>query len=71
MAFQDTHCPCGGTKERETLICTDCCQHFTGTLELATYLETSWPRDSRRTAAIRLLSMARKRSRKLALIFHD
>lgn len=69
MSFENTQCPCGGTKERETLICRDCLTQFTGSMELAIYQQHDGRTESRRAAAIRLLAMARKRQRKLALAF--
>jgi hypothetical protein len=69
MSYENTACPCGGKKERETMICADCEQHFAATIEIATVQKKSWPMEVRRNAAIRLLAMARRRNKRLPLAF--
>jgi hypothetical protein len=70
MAYENTECPCGGKKERETMLCQACQKTFWDTVEMAALNNQNWPVEARRNAAIRLLSMARRRkSMSLPLIF--
>lgn len=69
MSYENTECPCRGRKERETMLCKDCNDHFAGSIEMAAMNDTGRAFHHRRNAAIRLLSMARKRDRKLGLKF--
>lgn len=63
MAYDDTHCPCGGKKITETMLC-EACEHY-----LAEHPEMRVMRDEiysvnhRRSAAITLLALARRRKR--------
>jgi hypothetical protein len=61
MSYEDTNCPCGGKKDRETLICAECQKQFADTYEMRTFNNATEPPWSRRPAAIRLLTMARRR----------
>jgi hypothetical protein len=71
MAYENRECPCGGKKERETMLCQACQETFHDTVEVAA-LNQEWPVEARRNAAIRLLSMARRRkSMSLPLIFPE
>ena len=69
MSYENTACPCGGKKERETMICADCQIAFADTREMKTVNDTTEPPWSRRPAAIRLLAMARRRNKRLPLAF--
>lgn len=69
MSFENTQCVCGGKKERETLICRECKEHVASTIEAAAIDDSRIPWQSRRNAAIRVLSMARNRNKKLALAY--
>ena len=62
MAWDDNDCACGGYKDRETLLCKDCMEAFAGSEDLATFLDHDAGYERRRQAAIRLLSLARKRA---------
>jgi hypothetical protein len=62
VSWEDAKCPCGGRKERETLVCGECETHLAGTMEMQVYRTmTTDDRGERRWAAIRLLAMARRR----------
>lgn len=61
MAFDDMRCPCGGTKMSETMLCLECEAAFTGTLDSKDFHDSRLSVDFRRTAAIKLLAMARRR----------
>lgn len=62
MAYDDTHCPCGGFKFRETMLCVQCVTHLADQPEsrLLQDLTTTW--ETRRSCAIRLIAMARQRT---------
>lgn len=77
MSWENTDCPCGGKKERETMLCPDCVAHFQKERpSLFDYLDTRRPLESRRSSAIILCSLARRRKhqqqpqRSLALLFN-
>lgn len=67
MAFEDTHCPCGDSKERETMLCAKCEECFAATTESAVLRRDDYALELKRSAAIRLLNLARKRKRQSAL----
>ena len=69
MSYENTSCPCGGRKERETILCLDCQDQTASTIEAAVMNDASRSWQTRRNAAIRLLSIARGRDKKLALRF--
>jgi hypothetical protein len=69
MSYENTSCPCGGRKERETMLCRDCQDHTASTIEAAVMHDITRTWQTRRNAAIRLISMARKRDQKLPLRF--
>jgi hypothetical protein len=63
MSYESTACPCGGKKERETMIC-DPCKAFasiTAANDLALYEDHRIPTATRRAMAIRILAIARRR----------
>lgn len=70
MAYDDTKCPCGGQKLRETMLCDLCEAHLAERMEnrILHNPENSW--ESRRGAAIRLIAMARQRP-KLARVMQQ
>jgi hypothetical protein len=61
MAYEDTHCPCGGTKLRETMLCTSCEAHLADRPETRLLRDSTTTWEQRRSAAIRLIARARKR----------
>ncbi len=72
MSYENTSCPCGGKKEKETLICRECVVHIyavTDGFDLERYRDESFTTEARRSMAIRLLTAARKRSKMLPLAF--
>ena len=63
MSYENTSCPCGGRKERETMIC-DPCKAFasvTAANDLSLYEDHRIPTATRRAMAIRILAIARRR----------
>lgn len=65
MSYEDQHCPCGGRKERQTMLCVDCVSTFSDRAEIKDYQDRSLPLDWRRNSALILLSLARKRTGRL------
>lgn len=63
MAYDDMHCPCGGTKMTETMLCLACEAHFADRDEMRIYRDETYSVDRRRSSAVALLSMARRRRR--------
>ncbi len=64
MSYEDTKCPCGGKKESGTMICMTCVDAFKDTNEFRTMNEKEWPVETRRRAAIILLTMSRRRTKR-------
>ena len=72
MSYENTICNCGGKKERDTLICHACESHIsdaTDRFDLDHWRDESFTVEARRSMAIRLLSMARRRKPALPLAF--
>lgn len=68
MSYHDTHCPCGGTKPTETMLCDECNTAFAEETVMKMFRDTeNCPVNSRRSAAVTLLSMARGRKRQRVL----
>lgn len=63
MTWDGTVCACGNHKERETLLCGECERAFMDTPEMRTYLHPASRWQARRSAAIVLLALARRRPR--------
>jgi hypothetical protein len=66
MSYENTACPCGGKKERETMICADCVDYIESTTahtDLARHKDYSFSVEARRWMAIRVLTIARSRRR--------
>lgn len=61
MSYADTNCACGGRKLTDSLLCAKCEASFATTDDLATYRDERASVVLRRTAAIRLLALARRR----------
>ncbi len=64
MSYADEKCPCGGKKQRDTMLCSDCETALADRHEMRRYQDGTIPIDLRRHAAIVLLSLARGRMRK-------
>ena len=65
MSYENTSCPCGGRKERETMIC-DPCKAFasiTAANDLSLCEDHRIPTATRRAMAIRILAIARQRGK--------
>lgn len=71
MSYENTSCPCGGRKERETMICADCVTAINAANpnDLALYEDHRIPTSTRRAMAIRILANARRRGQRLPLTF--
>jgi hypothetical protein len=64
MAYDDMNCPCGGTKMRETMLCLACETHLANHPEMRVLRDAiGYSVNLRRTAAITLLSIARRRTK--------
>ena len=63
MSYENTTCPCRGTKPPDTFLCDECVTAFAGRRETQTMNDTTQPVEYRRHAAIVLLSLARSRTR--------
>jgi hypothetical protein len=61
MSYEDTNCPCGGRKERETMLCQLCEQHVAGSFDRRRMDDESSTWGQRRAAAIRVLAAVRTR----------
>jgi hypothetical protein len=61
MAWEDTNCPCGDRKERETMLCTGCEASFASHPAMATFKDLASKQSWRRSSAIQLCAMARRR----------
>jgi hypothetical protein len=75
VSYENTECPCGGKKQRETLICEACALHITemhndsGRFDLSHYQDNTYPQETRRRMAINVLALARRRNKRLPLSF--
>ena len=70
MSYENTACPCGGKKERETMICAACADYIestTANVDLARHNDQAFSLESRRGMVIRLLTLARGRNRSKSL----
>lgn len=63
MSYEDTNCPCGGKKLRETMLCADCETAFASHPSMKVFKDETYSLDARRHAAIVLLTLSRKRKR--------
>ena len=63
MSYENNSCPCGGNKQPQTMICQECRDHLAGNRDLAAIDDITQSIESRRTSAIRILSLSRKRKK--------
>lgn len=61
MSYESQRCPCGGRKERETMLCPECVAQFGATPDYARMSDPAVDWYARRSAAIRVLACARRR----------
>ena len=66
MAYEDTKCACGDKKPTDTMLCDACNTHLSSRREMAEYQDPALRVDYRRSAAIILVSLARRRKRECA-----
>ena len=65
MSYDDTGCPCGGKKKRQTMLCQECNETFKDHPSMKVFnSEPGVASDYRRQAAIILLTLSRKRKQK-------
>lgn len=70
MSYEDTRCPCGGTKDRDTMLCQVCESDLAGHNSMKVFRneDGSWNVEARRHAAIILCAesatLGRTRRRK-------
>ena len=69
MSYENTRCPCGGTKLTETMLCPACEQAVAGTFDRREMDNRAAPLEARRSAAIRVLACARQRKPGLHLAY--
>ena len=43
MSYEDTNCPCGDNKERDTMLCATCMETFKDRREMKTFLNGNEP----------------------------
>ena len=67
MSWDNTTCPCGGEKQRETLICAACELALSDDPAMRLWRNLENDRQFRRAGAIRLLSLSRQRSKQARL----
>lgn len=73
VSYEDAKCPCGGRKQRETMLCDDCMSEFARTPAgqgFAEFLKDRTFSEYKRHCAMRLCSMARHRNRGQQLTTH-
>jgi hypothetical protein len=65
MSYESTTCPCGGRKERETMICDPCKAHIASAPcnDLLFCEDHRNPVESRRAMAIMILAACRRRGK--------
>ena len=69
MSFQDNKCPCGGKKSNGTMLCDVCEIEFLKSFEFRILKDSNSDFTQRRSTAIRLLAMSRKRLKELPLAY--
>jgi hypothetical protein len=69
MSYEDTNCPCGHRKERDTMLCADCMTAFKDHPSMKGFLNAdgTWSIPARRQSAIILVTLARKRLKSATL----
>ena len=63
MSFEDTNCPCGGKKERDTMLCPECVRAFADHSSMEAFADPELPLDARAHAARVLVILAKGRKR--------
>lgn len=69
MAYENNKCPCGGRKLTDTMLCADCEKAVGGTFDRTQMDNPNESFEARRNAAIRVLSVSRRRNASLPLAF--
>lgn len=63
MSFEDTNCPCGGKKPRDTMLCDDCEASFKDHPSMIVFKDGQNTLDARQHSAMVLLALSHKRKR--------
>ena len=63
MSYEDTNCPCGDRKERETMLCAACMADMIDHPSMRVF-QSAAPVEDRKYAATVLLTLARGRKRR-------
>lgn len=63
MSYENTKCPCGGNKPTDTMLCDECETALADHPSMKYFKDSKGPVESRRQAAIILVSVARQRKR--------
>lgn len=63
MSYEGTVCPCGGKKQPNTMLCVGCETAFADHPSMAAFKDERRDLETRRHAAMTLLSLARGRKR--------
>lgn len=66
MSYEDTHCPCGGKKPTDTMLCDLCVDYLKDRREMKEMSDITLRVDYRRSAAVILIALARRRTREQA-----
>jgi len=64
MSFENTDCPCGGKKDRDTMLCRICEVELAGHPSMISFNNTKASLETRRHAALVLLTLVRGRHAK-------
>lgn len=62
MSYDNRNCVCGGKKPTDTMLCDDCNAWLENDRDMKTFRDGTQPVWHRRSAAIKLLSLCRKRN---------
>ncbi len=69
MSWENTQCPCGEKKLTDTMLCPACEAHVGQSYDRKLMDDPAAHFDARRSAAIRVLQVARRRVKSLPLAF--
>ncbi len=64
MSYEDTNCPCGGKKLRDTMLCDACEQELANHPSMKVFKDRSHKVDERSHAAHVLVTLSRSRGRR-------
>lgn len=71
MSYEDTRCPCGGKKPTDTMLCDECNTALKDHPSMKVFRDAAkYSVDSRRHAALVLITLSRARKRQKELPLH-